>query len=182
MKKFSALLLSLILVLMTFLPVTANAQTACNCNELPIIYVRGRATILRDKSQPRDDETNPALPYLAPGKAEELIKELVPVYYKCYRSDDFEPFRVLFTQRMAEVYEDYALDNNGNVKNNSGLPDTDYWRNKNIIDNHKASTAVETPRQAHDEIYKYFFQYDCRLDPCDTADDLYDFIQKECQD
>ena len=178
MKKFSALLLSLILVLMTFLPVTANAQTVCNCNELPIIYVRGRATILRDKSQPRNDETNPALPYLAPGKAEELIKELVPVYYKCYRSDDFEPFRVLFTQRMAEVYEDYALDNNGNVKNNSGLPDTDYWRNKNIIDNHKASTAVETPRQAHDEIYKYFFQYDCRLDPCDTADDLYDFIQK----
>lgn len=178
MKKFHALLLSLILIIMTFLPLTANAQTVCSCNELPIIYVRGKAGLLKDKSLPRNDETNPQIPYLAPGKAEELIKELVPVYYRCYRADDFEPFRVLFTQRFAEIYDDYALDNNGNVKNNSGLPDTDYWGNKNIIDVHKASSAVETPKQAHNEIYKYFYQYDCRIDPCETADDLYNFIQK----
>ena len=179
-RKLLALLLSFVTVFMAVAPIAANAQTVCNCDEIPLIYVKGRATILQNKNLPMDNVggTNTELPYLAEGKLEELLKEVVPVYAKGYFEDDFEPFRKLITERFAEVYDDYALDKNGEIDNNSGLPVWYDWRNKNIVDVHKSGSVVSTPKQANSEIYKYFFQYDCRLDPCDTADELYAYIQK----
>lgn len=176
-KKLIAVLMSLLLVFTILAPVSAVAQDVCECDEVPIIYVRGRASIHVDKDGSWDESENPSLPYVPDGFVEEALKELVPLYTKCYLTDDFEPFRIRFTEVMKELYKDYALDNNGELTNNSGLMSAEYWRNKTITDIHKANGTVDTPKKATDEIYKYFFQYDCRLDPCETADDLYDYIQ-----
>ncbi len=178
-KKILALVLSLLTVFMAFAPVAANAQTVCECEEVPLIYVRGRCQLLQNKNLPFDNEggTNTELPYITTERLTEILKEVVPVYAKGYFTDNFEPFRVLITERFAEIYDDYALDKNGEIDNESGIHVSNDWRNRPVYDVHKTTGPVEAPWQANNEIYKYFFQYDCRLDPCATADELYAYIQ-----
>ena len=154
-------------------PMSAVAEDSCNCDTEPIIYVRGRAPILAD----RDDPSSHDLPYVPDGFIENAAKELVPVYTKGYLNDDFSEFKTLFTQYMAEAYKDFALDNNGEIANKSGYNTSAYWKNNPIYDVHKPSNDVTTPQGASNELYKYFYQYDCRLDPCEIADDLHEYIQ-----
>ena len=173
MKKFLAVFLSLVIFAIIIAPMSAMAEDTCKCDTVPIIYVRGRATILTDK----DDPSSEALPYVPDGFVENALKELVPVYTKGYLTDDFSEFKALFTKYMAEAYKDFALDNNGEIANNSGYKTADYWKNNPIYDIHKPSNDVTTPEGATNELFKYFYQYDCRLDPCDIADDLHEYIQ-----
>ena len=173
MKKFLAVFLSLVIFVIIIAPMNAMAEDTCKCDTVPIIYVRGRATILTDK----DDPSSEALPYVPDGFVENALKELVPVYTKGYLTDDFSEFKALFTKYMAEAYKDFALDNNGEIANNSGYKTADYWKNNPIYDIHKPSNDVTTPEGATNELYKYFYQYDCRLDPCSIADDLHEYIQ-----
>ena len=173
MKKFLAVFLSLVIFTIIIAPMSAMAEDTCKCDTVPIIYVRGRATILTDK----DDPSSEALPYVPDGFVENALKELVPVYTKGYLTDDFSEFKALFTKYMAEAYKDFALDNNGEIANNSGYKTADYWKNNPIYDIHKPSNDVTTPEGATNELFKYFYQYDCRLDPCDIADDLHEYIQ-----
>ena len=177
MKKILAVILSLVIFALMAAPMSAMAEDSCGCDTVPIIYVRGRATIYLDKDGDPSDPNNYTLPHVPDGFIENALKELVPVYTKGYLTDDFSEFKTLFTEYMREAYADYALDNNGEVTNNSGLHSREYWKNKVIYDVHKPSTDVSTPDQAQSEIYKYFYQYDCRLDPCETADDLHEYIQ-----
>lgn len=173
MKKFLAVFLSLVIFVMIIAPMSAMAEDTCKCDTVPIIYVRGRATILTDK----DDPSSETLPYVPDGFVENALKELVPVYTKGYLTNDFSEFKALFTKYMAEAYKDFALDNNGEIANNSGYKTADYWKNNPIYDIHKPSNDVTTPEGATNELYKYFYQYDCRLDPCSIADDLHEYIQ-----
>ena len=173
MKKFLAVFLSLVIFVMIIAPMSAMAEDTCKCDTVPIIYVRGRATILTDK----DDPSSETLPYVPDGFVENALKELVPVYTKGYLTDDFSEFKALFTKYMAEAYKDFALDNNGEIANKSGYNTSAYWKNNPIYDIHKPSNDVSSPQGASNELYKYFYQYDCRLDPCDIADDLHEYIQ-----
>ena len=173
MKKFLAVFMSLVIFVMIVAPMSAVAEDSCNCDTVPIIYIRGRAAILTDK----DDPNSQSLPYVPDGFIENALKELVPVYTKGYLTDDFSEFKTLFTQYMAEAYKDFALDNNGEIANNSGYSTRAYWKNNPIYDVHKPSNDATTPQGATNELYKYFYQYDCRLDPCDIADDLHEYIQ-----
>ena len=179
-KKLLALVMSLVVVFLAVASVAANAQTVCECAETPIIYVRGRATLLQNKNLPMDNEggTNTELPYIDSDKLMEYAKEVVPIYAKGYVTDDFEPFRKRITEIFAEVYDDYALDKNGEIDNESGIHVSIDWRNTNIYDHHKSAGQATTPQEARNQVYQYFFQYDCRLDPCDTADELYAYVQK----
>ncbi len=173
MKKFLAVFLSLVIFAMIIAPISVLADDSCKCDTEPIIYVRGRASIHVN----RDDKNSEELPNVPEGFIENALKELVPVYTKGYLTDDFSEFKTLFTQYMAEAYKDFALDNNGNIANNSGYSTVDYWKNNPINDVHKPSNDTSTAKGATNEIYKYFFQYDCRLDPCEIADDLHEYIQ-----
>ena len=138
MKKFLAVFLSLVIFVMIIAPMSAMAEDACKCDTVPIIYVRGRATILTDK----DDPSSETLPYVPDGFVENALKELVPVYTKGYLTNDFSEFKALFTKYMAEAYKDFALDNNGEIANNSGYKTADYWKNNPIYDIHKPSNDI----------------------------------------
>ncbi len=199
-KNLIALVLSLVLVCAASQPISATsqmsdgealaadsalavdeaAQKVCGCEYTPIIYVRGRAAVYADKDKAptyEDGGDNPSLPYISDEKLEEMLKKVVPIYAECYVNDDFEPFRKEITACFAEVYADYALDKNGNPTNNSGLLTGDYWRNKPLYDNHMPNGEINTPEKANNEVYKYFFQYDGRLDPCEIAHDLRAYIE-----
>ena len=173
LKKFLSVFLSLVIFAMIVAPMSAVASDSCNCDTEPIIYVRGRSPIYIDKDDPNS--------YEIPSFSQDFIKkaaaELVPIYTKGYLTDDFSEFKTLFTQYMAELCKDYALDNNGEVTNNSGQKACEYWRNVPLTDVHKPTNDTTTANGAHDELYKYFYQYDSRVDPCKTADDLHEYIQ-----
>ena len=173
LKKFLAVFLSLVIFVMVIAPISAIAKDTCDCDEVPIIYVRGRSPIYLDKDDPNSYE----IPVFSEEFIKKAAKELVPVYTKGYLTDDFSEFKTLLTQYMAELCKDYMLDKNGEVPNNSGQKACEYWKNVPLTDIHKTSNDVSTANGAHDELYKYFYQYDSRVDPCETADDLHEYIQ-----
>ena len=173
LKKFLAVFLSLVIFVMVIAPISAIAKDTCDCDEVPIIYVRGRSPIYLDKDDPNSHE----IPVFSEEFIKKAAKELVPVYTKGYLKDDFSEFKTLLTQYMAELCKDYMLDKNGEVPNNSGQKACEYWKNVPLTDIHKTSNDVFTANGAHDELYKYFYQYDSRVDPCETADDLHEYIQ-----
>ncbi len=179
-RKILAAMLCIVLTLSVMAPMSAVAQEGCDCEYTPIVYVRGRTGIHVDKDKPWTDKNgdNPALPYIRDEVAKEMLSMLVPLYAECYQKDDFEPFRVEITKCFKEIYKDYALDTNGNITNNSGILLKDRWQNKPMYDCHKPNGVIDTPEKANNEVYKYFFQYDCRLDPCDIADELREYIEK----
>lgn len=176
MKKSISVILSFVILISIICPATIHAQTVCDCDETPIIYVRGKAGLNLNKHITSSDEENPQLPYVPDGFIEEALKELVPIYTLGYITDDFSKFKERFVYYMTEAYKGYALDKDGNVPNESGLPDSNNWRFKQLKDIHKASTEIDTPNKAKNEVYKYFFQYDCRVDPFESADELYQYI------
>lgn len=177
-KKITAVLLCIVLIISVIAPMSAAAKDGCSCEYTPIVYVKGRSAIYADKDMPGTDDygDNPQIPYIREEDAKEMLSFLVPLYAECYRKDDFEPFRIEITKCFKKIYKDYALDTNGNPTNNSGVLSEDYWKNKPLNDCHKPNGVIDNPQMAKNEVYKYLFQYDCRLDPCDIADDLKEYI------
>lgn len=135
--------------------------------------MRGRSPIYIDKDDPDSYE----IPVFSEEFIKRAAKDLVPIYTKGYLTDDFSEFKTQLTRYMAELCKDYMLDNNGEVPNNSGQKTCENWKSLPLTDVHKLSNDVSTANGAHDEIYKYFYQYDSRIDPCETADDLHEYIQ-----
>lgn len=176
MKKIFSLIMSIVLLCTALLPLSVNAATTCNCNHVPIIYVRGKTPILPDKSKPASS-TNHQLPYITGKELETYITTLVPIYAVCYLTGNFDRFSYKLAEIFAEEYKDYALDKNGNITNNSGIAPDYQWSPETVIDNHKPNKTVTTYQQASAEIYKYYFIYDCRIDPLETADELHDYIE-----
>ena len=56
LKKFLAVFLSLVIFVMVIAPISAIAKDTCDCDEVPIIYVRGRSPIYLDKDDPNSHE------------------------------------------------------------------------------------------------------------------------------
>ena len=177
MKKVISIILSVLFVFGAVAPALAAGNESCNCDNVPIIYVKGRTTMVVHKGQEISDD-NPTLPlkkdfnsfYLP------LIKDLLPVYYKAYKTNNFEEFTEKLCVYLDEIYGDFKLDNNGEVANDSGLTADDIWRNRPITGTHSPSGSVSTPSEASKEIYRYYFQYDCRVDPLESAKDLHEYV------
>ncbi|MBQ8228438.1 MAG: hypothetical protein IJZ88_05430 [Clostridia bacterium] len=175
MKKVFSLIMTAVILLVGLLPLGVNAATTCKCDEVPIVYIRGRADIVADKTK-KQSASNPALPTVSSTELENYIKKLIPVYSFCAVTQNFDPFAEELAKIFAEEYKDYALDKNGNVDNNSGISLEKQWSADKLKDVHKASSKVETAKQASTELYKYYFIYDCRIDTFEVADELHDYI------
>ena len=101
MKKFLAVFLSLVIFVMVIAPISAIAKDTCDCDEVPIIYVRGRSPIYLDKDDPNSNE----IPVFSEEFIKKAAKELVPVYTKGYLTDDFSElfyFSFFFVIRICE--------------------------------------------------------------------------------
>ncbi|MBQ8783780.1 MAG: hypothetical protein IJZ57_08435 [Clostridia bacterium] len=176
MKKVISVIMAVVILCVGLLPLSVSAATTCKCDNVPVIYVRGKTPILPDKSLPAS-KTNHQIPYITGQELEDYITQLVPIYAICYLTGNYDRFSYRLAEIFAEEYKDYALDNNGNITNNSGIAPEFQWSASSIKDNHKPSKTVTTYEQASAEIYKYYYIYDCRVDPFETADDLHKYIE-----
>ena len=176
MKKVFSVFLCVVILALSAAPAFVSAQTTCECDETPIIYVRGRTSIYIEKNL-RDNSNNIKLPYLPDGYLEPAIKELVPIYYKGYKTDNFEEFRIALLGHIEKVFAGYTLDKNGEVPNNSGISYDDNYLNDTYYPSHKTTYDITTPKGCSDELYKFDFHYDCRVSPLVSADQLNEYVE-----
>lgn len=166
-----------VIIFVGLVPLSVSAATKCTCDEVPIIYLRGKTAIVPDKSKDQSS-TNHSIPHVTGSELEKYIPELVTAYSVSMLFGNFDTFSRKLTEIFKEEYKDFALDGNGNITNNSGISHDLQWTSEPVKNNHKATTPVDSYLRASAEIYKYYYIYDCRVDPFETAADLRKYINK----
>lgn len=153
-----------VLMLAASVPVFASAASGrCDCEHVPMIYVYGRQATYDDPNSPDRQELN----LLTDEKLSTLLKTVLPYASKAILTNNYDEYCEVLVSEFIKAIGDFGLDENGNLKNGSGI---DYgWSAENpdtLIDSHK-----------EDNVYSYVFLYDARLDPWEIADDFKVFIQ-----
>ncbi len=158
MKKLLALLLSIILVFSVMVPAFAATAT----DEHPTIYITGAQTnelysAEGEKIYPIPDEID----------GMEVIKEaLGPCLKKLalgFVTGDYEPYAQEFYNAFVPIYQDIALDKNGEASNGSHPQYTIY----------SSPVAKKTSNYGP---WDYRFWYDWRISPMSVADELKEYI------
>lgn len=175
MKKVISVIMAVVILCVALLP-AVSAATTCSCSETPIVYIRGRADIVADKSQ-KQSSSNPGLPTFYGEDVESYVTRLVPGFFTGSTFGNWDKLSSELAEIFAEEYEDYALDKDGNVDNNSGISLEKQWSSDKINDVHKANQTIQNAQQASKELYKYYFIYDCRIDTFEVADELHEYIE-----
>lgn len=157
MKKFLALLLSMVMLMAVMMP--AASAAAASAEELPVIYLAGKRNnpiIKADGSVAKDPsgiDRNETFKASVGSVLEELGKALI--------TGDYSDYIDAFVDAVAPVYDEYRLDKNGEASDGSHIP----WDYK---------TA---PIQKNGSGY-YMFYYDWRLSPLVIADELEVYVER----
>ncbi|MGN0485856.1 MAG: hypothetical protein ACI4GB_01350 [Acutalibacteraceae bacterium] len=159
LKKALALLICIVLTFSCAAPAFA-ADGQCDCGNPPIVYVVGRADIYVD---PTAEDPQLAVE-LDMDKILEAAKPVMPSFAKGVFTGDWDEYCDELVEAVRPFFAEYQLDNEGNVKNSSGILYT--WSEDEIEDYHW-----------RDNVHDYTFFYDPRLDPWEIADDLNRYIE-----
>ncbi len=175
MKKIIALVLTLIMLSSFALPLTAVAAT--NEKNLPVIYIVGKQNTpvyktdengnwLLDESGNRiqvDDVNKPMgmtrEEYILT-QVEPVVKQLIPAVL----TGDYTDYIQSLVDAFAPVYKEAILDKNGT--DSDGRIDWDY--------------SVQQPAKGAGGLNYYYFKYDWRYSPYETADELHQFVEYVC--
>lgn len=137
-----------------FICETGTGEIACEQNiDMPVIYIIGRTGIYREDGSGIIDENTTFMTEVVEKNGDLLAKAILTNNYTAYCDAIYK--------EIAEVYADYRLNNEGEVENGSGIR----W-----------SWSNDTLTSIQGGIYTYRFEYDARLDPCDIADDLKEYV------
>ncbi|MEE1320775.1 MAG: hypothetical protein UHM85_04470 [Acutalibacteraceae bacterium] len=175
MKKIIALVLSFIMLASLAFPVTAVA--AADESKLPVIYIVGKQNTpvyktdengdwLLDESGNRiqvDDVNKPMgmtrEEYILT-QVEPVMKELIPALI----TGNYTDYIQSLVDAFAPVYKEGVLDKDGT--DSDGRIDWDY--------------SVQQPSYGAGGLKYYYFKYDWRYSPYETADELHQFVEYVC--
>lgn len=176
MKKAIALILTLIMLSSLAMPITAVAAT--NEGSLPVIYIVGKQNTpvyktdengnwLVDENGKRIQVDSVNTPmgmergdYILT-QVEPVMKELIPAVL----TGDYTDYIQSLVDAFAPVYKDAVLEKDGTDPD--GRIDWNY--------------AVQKPAKGAGGLNYYYFKYDWRFSPYDTADELHQFVEYVCQ-
>lgn len=180
MKRLISIFLSVVLVFSLIIPAFSWVDVNESKSQIPVIRISGDGEALYDS------EGNKIFHYkdiakLVSGNNEggtdnsELYKSmaetLLPALAKGLATDNWDDLYAGLETEISKIFANSLLDENGNVPNNSGLSQSridemEYKRNNS---------------QKGDKGYfgwnDYWFRYDWRLDPMETADDFNSYIK-----
>lgn len=174
MKKIISLLLALALIFGTvsqtaFALQADEAQTQsviAPSEKNPIIYIRGNGNPIYDRygnmSYPlsvNDDELT-----------DSLVNSLMGYFVKAVTLGKWTEYYDAFERELGKFFEGCALDENGNIANDSGIANACY----DINDENMNSDYLK--EDGNSELFSYVFWYDWRLDPFEIADRLEEYI------
>lgn len=177
MKKIISLILVMLMLAAFMLPVYAEVDVTEDESKLPVIYIVGKQNTpvykldengdwLLDENGNRiqADDVNRPLgmsreDYIL-SQVEPVMKELIPALL----TDDYTKYIKSLVDAFAPVYEDSILDKDGTSSDTA--IDWDY--------------SVQQPSIGAGGLKYYYFRYDWRYSPYETADELHQFVEYVC--
>ncbi len=174
MKKLLSLLLAVIMLL-SVMPVALAADGyKCDCGVTPIIYVKGRTNIYKDRFSELNDE-NMAETNLTSSK-EEIIESALNIATalgEALLTDEWDRYCDVLLEEVAPIYDQYKLNNDGEKDEGSKTGIDPNWDVENIIKDYK-NKGIRTGHTGNATYWPQYmqFQYDMRLDPRENAKDL----------
>ena len=163
-RKILAMLLS-VAVLLSFVALTASAASF---TKVPTIYLYGYGSILNaDKT---DITSKQIYPVTIPNSfASDVVDQVKGPLSKGIFLHNWEDFHRVVIDTVCSLYEDAALDENGELHNNSGNRYANYTY---PLNDRKGENGYE--------INTYNYSFDWRLDPFEVAEGLNEFIEQVC--
>lgn len=166
MKKLLSLLLAALLLLGAVAPSVFATDNVQPETKNPIIYIRGNGNPIYNAAGYQayplsisDDDLTSA-----------LVSALMDDFVKAVTLGKWEEYYDAFEKELASYFEGCALDENGNIANDSGIANVCY----DINDENMNSDY--TGEDGNSELFSYVFWYDWRLDPFEIADQLENYI------
>ena len=177
LQKALAVLLCAVLCLSPLGALSALAEEPaahCDCGYTPIVYIVGRSTIF--KTTDDDSDANKAEGNLSggTGSVAEAVAHVVPLLTLGLTTNIWGPYCDAMFDELSPVYDQYALNDDGELDNESGLrvsqqPETLIAAVRaNGRDFHIRNRGV---------INAYEFRYDMRLDPRVVAEQFNEYIE-----
>ncbi len=180
MKKFLSVFLSFVLILSVASPVFSWVDANESRSQIPVIRISGDGEALYDlegnkifhykdiakllKSDGENDSKNSDL-------YKSMAESLLPAIAKGLATNNWDDLYAGLEAEISKIFANSLLDENGNVPNGSGLSQS----RKDQMENKRNNS------QKGDKGYfawnDYWFHYDWRLDPMETADVFHSFVQ-----
>ena len=178
MKRLISVLLSAVIILSLMLPAFSWVDVNESKSQIPVIRISG------DGEPLYDEEGNKIFHYrdvakLVSGDSENdnselyksMAKNLLPALAKGLATDNWDDLYAGLETEISKIFANSLLDENGNVTNNSGLSQS---RKEQMADKRNNSKKGDKGYFAWND---YWFHYDWRLDPMETADVFNSFIK-----
>ena len=135
-------------------------------SDIPVIYLTGTGAMLHEFHE--DGTTTQIFPVNIPSdKITALVEENIDVFAEAFFTQEWGEFCDVLYEIITDLYGGFALDENGNPRNNSGI--TWKWNPKTL--------SNKKNKYGNYDIQTYTFWYDWRLDPYRIADDLHRYIE-----
>ncbi len=191
MKRTVRKSISIFLALVMFMgcwSVTASAKTtqwiSQSLSDIPVIRISGDGEKLVDENgnkvfhykdfasilgndDEEEDEDNSSL-------LQSIANLLMPFLIDGLLNDNWEPYYKNLQTEISELFENSLLDENGNAQYGTGLRQERKDKMERIRHNDQAwMTADGVKHYVHD---RYWFYYDWRLDPIESAAELKSYI------
>ena len=177
MKKAISVLLVFVLFFTLAIPAFSWVDANETRSQIPVIRISGDGEALYDA------QGNKLFHYrdigkLVSGESEantemykSMAKTLLPAIVKGLAINDWDDLYAGLETEFGKIFAEALLDENGNVPNNSGL-------GQHRIDEmeHKRHNS-QKGEKGYFAYNDYWFRYDWRLDPLETADDLNSYIK-----
>lgn len=180
MKKFLSIFLAVIIIFTLTLPAFSWVEINESRSQIPVIRISGDGEALYDQ------DGNKIFHYkdvakLVTGDGEgendnsEMYKEmastLLPALAKGLATDNWDDLYAALETEISKIFSNSLLDENGNVTNNSGLSE----KRKQQMENKR--NFDQKGSKGYYSWEDYWFHYDWRLDPMETADVFHSFVQ-----
>ncbi|MBQ3137468.1 MAG: hypothetical protein IJB74_08315 [Clostridia bacterium] len=175
MKKLLSFLLAVIMVLSVMPVAFASDGYKCNCGVTPIIYIKGRTNIYKDRyAEPTSEnmaETN------LTGGTDAIVESALNIVASlgaALITDEWDEYCDVLLDEVTPIYEGYKLNNDGEKGEGNITGIHHLWDVDQIIAGYREVSKV---REGHTVNATYWpqymqFQYDMRLDPRENAKDL----------
>ena len=169
MKHVCRKALSVILVIAVLFSFAALTVSAENFTAVPTVYLYGYGSVLyEDKT---DSSSKVIFPVAVPDNfASEVVDKVKGPISKGVLLNDWDEFHQVVVDTVCDIYSGFALDENGEVTDQSGNIYANY---SYPLDDRKNASGYE--------LNTYNYSYDWRIDPFEVADGLHEYIEEVCK-
>lgn len=185
MKKILSVILVFCLMLSFAVPVFAGINPSASRSQIPIIRISGDGEALynadgekifhykdlADAFSGSSEEGGEAEEDDNSSLYESIANVLMPFFVDGVMLNNWEPYYENLQKEISELFGDSILDENGNPVNGTGISDA-----------RKAEMEYDITHDMKEingfySLNDYYFRYDWRLDPTETADLFHEYIQ-----